>query len=199
MRSYPLLLAVALSIPAWATKTIVSANDILRTPYTSLIDGHDLTSRQESPSRAQADNGGSSGGSVNLTSWASDTTRACNATLANLSRVNSESGMSVCFNIPTLDANNGTFEADLRLYRVTPPRGPWVDVDPRDVNVNVAFPFARVRSVSENELAGMGLMGDLIARQVDRDAGDASLPEQVQSYMLAGQINKANMTANMTL
>lgn len=196
MRITALVLTAAFAFaPALAGKTILTSQDVLTRPYNSLVSDGDLVRRQDD----QVDSGNSDGGNgISLETWEAETNAACQSTLSALTRVSSPSGMSVCFNIPSLSTENGTFEADLRLYRVSPPRGSWADVDPRDVNVNVAFANARVNSVAEREISGMGLVGDLVTRQENSD-NSTNLPEQVQSYMLIGRINDANMTGNLSM
>lgn len=62
-------------------------------------------------------------------SWDKDTEAACTEALskANDSPPN-PSGMMACYNIRSFNNSNGTFQADLRLYRTSPPTGDWASL-----------------------------------------------------------------------
>lgn len=176
---------------------ILRAEDVLSRPYASIITHPELYARQDGPSGNEANNDTETlnpDGSLNMTSFTLSTNTACRSALSSMSRASNPSGMSICFNLPSLDTRSGVFEADLRLYQVSEPRDAWTDVKISDVDVNVGFGNARVRNVTEEDVRGVGMVGDLGKRQ---DEGNG--PELLQKYMLVGQINEPDMQPNLSM
>lgn len=194
MQKVALVLASLLVAPVLATRTILTSRDVLSRPYASLLNDTNLARRQDDSSYQQ--NLLNPDGSLNVTAFSNATKDACRSALASLPRASNPSGMSVCFNLPSLNTQDGIFEADLRLYRVSQSRGAWTQVDTKKIDVNVGFPDALVSSVTEAEVSGFGMVGELSTRQEGRQ-GD--LPELLQSYMLVGQINESKMSENMSM
>ncbi|KAG9258823.1 uncharacterized protein F5Z01DRAFT_4846 [Emericellopsis atlantica] len=195
------LLASALfAFAASTVATFVTADDVLLKPYASLL-ASPLDARQEDGSSSNNDTTGGDvpdnllnpDGTINMTSFSALTSTTCTSKLSSLRRTTSPSGMSICFNLPSLNTTNGVFEADLRLYKVTEPRGAWEGVKPGDVDVNVGFANARVRNVTEKEIMGIGMVGELQARQVDDGV------QELQRYMLVGQVQQDKLDTNMTM
>lgn len=210
----PLALALAglLVSPALATKAILRREDVLSRPYASVAADTTLTRRQDDGSDSEDEQTTlNPDGTLNMTSFSAATDEACRAALSEMARASSPSGMSICFNLPSLNTSDGVFEADLRLYRVSEPRDAWVAVNTSEIDVNVMFQNARVGSVTEESVSGVGQVGELAARDVEgkpelaarQDGGQqqqqADLPVLMQSYMLVGQINQSKMSDNMTM
>lgn len=195
MPTIALALASVLAAPVLAAQTTLTPDDVLSRPYASLIADTSLVRRQDVPSPNPQDLLNPDG-SLNMTVFSSATNDACRSALASMPRASNPSGMSICFNLPSLNTQNGGFEADLRLYRVSQPRGQWAQVDINQIDVNVGFPNARVSSVTQDDLSGVGMVGQLAAR---RERSQTDLPELLQSYMLVGQINESKMSENMTM
>jgi len=188
-----LLASALLTFAASTIATFVTADDVLLKPYASLL-ASPLDARQEDASSSDVpDIQLNPDGTINMTSFSALTTTTCLSTLSNLRRTTSPSGMSICFNLPSLNTTSGVFEADLRLYKVTEPRDAWVGVEPADVDVNVGFANARVRNVTEKEIMGIGMVGELQTRQVDDRV------QELQHYMLVGQVQQDQLDGNMTM
>lgn len=197
MHSSLLLTATTLlSATAVLTTQILNAEDVLSRSYASISTDAFLVRRQDDPSSGGEDNVG--GGLFNATTWTADTHAACQSTLSSLRRSPNPSGSSVCFNLPSLDTATGVFEADLRLYRVFPPSGPWEGVEPQDVDVGVAFPSAMVTAITEEDVKGMGLVGQVRGLERRQSQSDGE-PELMQAYLLVGQIKEDQMRENMSM
>jgi hypothetical protein len=187
------------------TSNILSADAVLHQPYVSIVSDIYLTRRQQQDGSNDSDNEEipllNEDGSFNSTAWGQATHTACQSTLASLHRSPNPSGASVCFNLPSLDADTGVFEADLRLYRVFPPSGAWAGVDQEDIDVGVGFPSAQVTSITEEDVKGMGLVGDVrdLDKRQSRNESQADLPELMQAYLLVGQIKQDQMQENLSM
>ncbi|KAH9889726.1 hypothetical protein F4778DRAFT_388536 [Xylariomycetidae sp. FL2044] len=134
--------------------------------------------------RARQDTG------LNLTAWNTDTLSACMSALSALSAATNPSGTAICYNLPSLDTNNGTFMADLRLFQVSTPFGDFENVPPTDITVGLQYNGASVSLVnSEINARDLHVLGK---RQ------NVS-PTLLQTYMFVGQINQDQMVDPMTL
>lgn len=123
--------------------------------------------------------------------WNATTSKACMSALSSITRSSSISGTSICYNLPSLDNTTGAFIADLRLYQVSPPRGSFADVKLSDISVQASFDWATVRRVSSSEMNASTATG----MQKRSDSG----PTLLQTYLLAGQIDKRNMSGDLSM
>ena len=185
---------------------ILNADSVLSQSYVAISSDAFLVRRQDEGAPSGSNDDESDGplglnldGSFNASSWTNVTHAACQTTLSSLRRSPNPSGSSVCFNLPSLDASTGIFEADLRLYRVFPPSGPWEGVEPGDINVGVAFPNAEVDSIKEEDIQGMGLVGTVRGLVRRQGEGEKARPELIQSYMLVGRIKQDKMRPDMSM
>ncbi|RBR16569.1 uncharacterized protein FIESC28_06871 [Fusarium coffeatum] len=176
-----------------------SVDDVLNRPYAALLTTAPLSERDgENSTAGQAPAGAiplNKDGSMNMTAWNMNTNSACRAMLGGLHKSTNPTGTCVCYNLPSLDVKTGIFEADLRLYQVSQPRGSFAGVATEDINVGISFNGASVMPVESKDVNGTGLVGDMPGM---RKRGDGSM-ELLQSYMLIGQINADKMTDNMTM
>ena len=195
MPTIALALASLLAAPVLTTKTILTSGDVLSRPYASIVADASLSRRQDEPSSDQQALLNPDG-TLNMTAFSAATNDACRSALAGMPRASNPSGMSICFNLPSLNTQDGVFEADLRLYRVSQPRAAWTQVDVKQIDVNVGFPNAQVSSVTEDDFSGVGMVGELAVRQEDNQA---DLPQLLQAYLLVGQINKSKMSQNNSM
>lgn len=138
---------------------------------------------------------------ANATAWESETEAACISALTNLATPN-ESGMAVCYNLPTLDSTTGTFQADMRLYRVADATGQFAGLSADGVQVQLSYNGAMVQPINSNQVAKREVHS-LISwpstkREDELDRRAATTPALTQTYAFSGAINSASMTANMT-
>lgn len=176
-----------------------SIDDVLHRPYAALLTSGSLAERDGANSTVDQAPAGeiplNKDGSMNMTAWNMDTNNACRAVLGGLHKSTNPSGTCVCYNLPSLDVRTGVFEADLRLYQVSQPRGSFAAVAPEDINVGISFNGASVMPVQPTDVNGTGLVGEKPSMRKRADGG----MELLQSYMLVGKINADKMTDNMTM
>ena len=80
-----------------------------------------------------------------LANWDDQTESACGAALIALhGDATNPSGIAACYNIQSLNNSTGIFAIDLRLYRISAPKGDWVNLDPSSVGVGLAYINATV-------------------------------------------------------
>ncbi|KAF2401983.1 hypothetical protein EJ06DRAFT_555588 [Trichodelitschia bisporula] len=77
--------------------------------------------------------------------WDADASSACNASAGALGGKSSNpSGLCVCFNVAYLDARDGAFMCEVRVYQVAEPTGEWASVDVGGMSVGISFPGANL-------------------------------------------------------
>ncbi|KAF7560646.1 hypothetical protein G7046_g3521 [Stylonectria norvegica] len=171
------------------------SEDILIRPYASLPH---LSRRQDSlddPTTNTSTAELTHDGTLNVTTWDTTTNAACMAALSNLLQSSNPSGTCICYNLPSLDAETGVFEADLRLFKVSEPRGAFADIAAEDIMVGLSYSGASVHPVKPDEMANMGMVGNVSTVKKRAEGG----PELLQAYMFVGKIDGANMTNTMTM
>ncbi|KAI1496042.1 hypothetical protein F5X99DRAFT_422427 [Biscogniauxia marginata] len=129
---------------------------------------------------------------LNMTEWNADTMEACTTALSQLRTATNPSGMAVCYNIPSLDTNVGTFMADLRLFQVSTPSGDFQGIAPQDISGGVQYNGATASQVSRTVNARDTKNDSLVKRQ-------SVSPTLLNTYMIVGQINADKMVQPMTL
>ncbi|RMZ90420.1 hypothetical protein DV736_g2356, partial [Chaetothyriales sp. CBS 134916] len=116
---------------------------------------------------------------------------ACITTLGNITDISNEAGMAACYNILQHDVGQGTFQADLRLYQIQQPTGPFSGVAVNQMLVNLVYPSSTTFTL-------------LKKRSLTTRASDSSMGE-LQQYSLAGTFTntvdatKLNQTELMAL
>ncbi|KAI0016832.1 hypothetical protein F4780DRAFT_660662 [Xylariomycetidae sp. FL0641] len=136
-------------------------------------------------------------GSFNMATWEADTMKACKTALSGLSVTNNPSGMAVCYNLPQLDTNDGTFMADMRLFQVSTPSGDFSGIPPQNINGGVQYTGASASLVSQQTNGKRDDLDDLDKRQTLTVTPE--MPNMLRSYMFVGQINPEQMNQPMTL
>ena len=77
--------------------------------------------------------------------WDEKTELACSTALVNLHGVaTNPSGLAACYNVQSLDSLTGSFEVDLRLYRISAPTGGWLKLDSSSVGVGLTYVSATI-------------------------------------------------------
>ena len=115
-----------------------------------------LRSRGWVEPRQQQGNGAllNADGSINMQAWDEQTNQACIDALRLLPQASNPSGTCVCYNLPALDNRTGTFQADLRLYRLGMPTGDFLGIPAVNIQVGLTYRGASVSPVSMGRLAG---------------------------------------------
>ncbi|TQV94136.1 hypothetical protein V2A60_002803 [Cordyceps javanica] len=210
---------------AIADTILVRAEDVLSTPYVSLVAAAEhqaaaaaaaassqaLVRRQQQQNQPGGDNNNATrppdgiqlqpDGSLNLTAWNQETNNACVDALRSIQRASNPSGNCICYNLPSLDAKSGVFEAEMRLYKVSEPRGSWTGIKPSDINVSVSYTGASASPVKPETLSAKGMKGAMssVIRRLGLQAREDHNPELLQVYMLVGQIDKKEMSDQMSM
>ncbi|KAH6609839.1 hypothetical protein Trco_003185 [Trichoderma cornu-damae] len=183
--------------------SVLRTDHVLSTPYASLLGfsgdsmavARDVGAKASTNSSIPPDVLLLPDGSLDFTSWNSITNAACQAHLNSITRSSNPSGDCICYNLPMLDVTTGTFEADLRLYRVSDPREDFVGVSPSAIQVGVAYKGA---SVSPMKPVTSGSSSSPFVNITKRSDG-SDAPTLLQSYMLVGQIDKDQMKKNLSI
>jgi hypothetical protein len=103
----------------------------------------------------------------------------CLGALADITKVSNAAGWAACYNILFLNNQTGIFEADLRLYQVSPPSGTFAGAKSSDIHLALNYPKAGISATSQP-----AKRGELGARQSNHTMG------QLQQYSFVGQINQ---------
>jgi hypothetical protein len=73
------------------------------------------------------------------------TEQACIDRLANLNGVaSSPTGMSVCYDVSSLNMTTGEFVSQIYLWQVSPATGNWTNIDSTSLNVDIAYSGANL-------------------------------------------------------
>jgi hypothetical protein len=115
---------------------------------------------------------------------------ACGAALNDIKSVDNDAGILACYNIPFLNTNTGLFEADLRLYQLSPPRAAFVGIQSTDINVQLSYPNAAFSTIPQNKPKAKREVG-LESRQ------DAGQMRELQNYLFVGQVSETLTLANL--
>jgi hypothetical protein len=145
-------------------------------------------------------------GTVNMAAWDMAANTACIDALRQLPQASNPSGTCVCYNLPALDNVTGTFQADLRLYRLGQPTGDFAGIPPQNIQVGLSYRGASVSPISMGRLAtGTPPPADASST---RAAGTLSARQQIspnetldllQTYLFVGQIDRSRMQSGMTM
>ncbi|AEO67258.1 uncharacterized protein THITE_2116160 [Thermothielavioides terrestris NRRL 8126] len=134
-----------------------------------------------------------SDGSIDLNAWNTQVNAACQDSLRSLHTASNPSGTCVCYNLPLLNNETGAFEADLRLFQLSPPTGDFQGIPQDQIQVELSYQGA---SVSEVKNASAASAVRLRARQDNGNGTDLPL---LQSYMFVGQVDKDKMTGQVSM
>lgn len=128
-------------------------------------------------------------GSLDMEAWNEAANAACRDALRNLQLASNPSGACVCYNLPLLNNQTGTFEADLRLFQLNQPTGQFQGIPQDKIEVELSYNGASVSEVSQQPGAAAGVKS--------RQTNNADLP-LLQSYLFIGQVDKDQMTGQVT-
>lgn len=184
---------------------ILRASDV-HAPFHSLTLPH-LIQRQSDISGSEAASASyvplNPDGTLNQTAWSAKVHAACVSTLRMISRSSNPSGNCVCYNLASLDTDEGVFAADLRLYRLSEPRDEFSGVENGELKVAVAFNGATVTSEIESEGDasgnGNGNGNDNAKRQEQAGPNEEADPELLKVNMLMGRIDEDKMAPDMSM
>jgi hypothetical protein len=132
-------------------------------------------------------------GSLDLEAWKTQTDKACQEALKKVGKASNPSGACVCYNLPLMNNATGAFEADLRLYQLSEPRGDFQGIPQDKIEVELSYNGASVSELKET--TGVPAAASLRTRQ---DSGNGTDLRMLQSYLFLGQVDKDKMSGQMT-
>lgn len=139
---------------------------------------------------------------MGVAAWDAQTTAACTSALEMLNGVASnDAGLAVCYNLPYLDNSTGVFQADLRLFTISPPKGQFANIPTQNVSVALSYVGATVSPIdAASMIAARDERVSLISwpRNEVHRRQTAAIPTIAQSYAFVGQINKDLLTSDMS-
>ncbi|KAF2101496.1 hypothetical protein NA57DRAFT_33927 [Rhizodiscina lignyota] len=141
-----------------------------------------------------------------LATWDAEAEQACMSQMDALGgTVSNPAGMAVCYNLPFMDNSTGVFEAELRMYNVSPPTGDWAGVTASDMMVSLAYLGATVQRTngtvlgiapnmppSRREVSEAELRAALEKRQ-------AAAPSEMKVLTYVGKLNANVIGPQMNL
>ncbi|KAI9741496.1 MAG: hypothetical protein M1818_004302 [Claussenomyces sp. TS43310] len=142
--------------------------------------------------------------SLNISLWDVQTQKACAAQLSSLNGVASNAaGMAICYNIPSLNATDGSFFADLRLYVVASPTGDFAGIPIQDLFVNLQYQNAMISQINASSLWREGATHSFVSRPSIRSEKTVQkrvlAPILVESYAFYGQNNMSLLKTSMSV
>ncbi|KAI6251084.1 hypothetical protein HI914_00908 [Erysiphe necator] len=137
----------------------------------------------------------------NATQWDIMTQNMCIETIKlTKSQVSNPSGMSICYNLPFLDERTGVFQADLRVFMVNPPSGPFRTISTDKIQVGLSYSGATVSPLNTSALTRRMIDGTpflTLPKSVDKiTVKRETTPTMIQRYGFVGEINKSLLPSN---
>jgi hypothetical protein len=189
-------LALALACELTSAKALLHASGRLHRKSESLeeqarreafefIDTELRPRRELSPRSAQAtstsSSSTSSGPPANLNDPTTNMTiaMACVDAFADITNVSNAAGWAACYNVLYLNNQTGIFEADLRLYQVSQPSGPFAGIPNTNIHLALNYPEAAISATSQQTKRS-----ELATRQTNSNMS------QLQQYSFVGQIDR---------
>lgn len=126
--------------------------------------------------------------SLNFTAWSEAVNPACAQALGALRQATNPSGACVCYNLIALDMDDWRFEADLRLFEVSPSRGDFAGIPVEAMGVTVNYNGAEADGQNLTTVAG-----------VRQGAPEGDGPRLNQVYRIKGQIDRSRVSPDMTV
>ena len=122
-----------------------------------------------------------------------------NALIAMNGQASNPSGMAICYNVLSYGNTTGTFQANLKLYRISDGSGDWVMVRQEGMSVGVMYPNATAAYANENtmfkrgnwllhrpQVPSTGRQGKLMGR--------ATSPAIISDLNFVGKVNNSTMS-----
>ncbi|PSS16543.1 hypothetical protein M430DRAFT_42558 [Amorphotheca resinae ATCC 22711] len=137
---------------------------------------------------------------LNMTQWDAQTMAACTSALETLNGVaDNPSGMAACYNLPYWDNSTGVFQADLRLFMISPPSGTFANISTQNVKVGLSYDGATVSAVNTSSLTRRRDEISLISwPRNEMDRRESPAPVMAQSYSFVGQISQSFLGSNIS-
>ncbi|KAL1649995.1 hypothetical protein SLS58_001371 [Diplodia intermedia] len=144
-------------------------------------------------------------GTVDSDDWDSQTQASCDGAMARLaSKPDNPSGLAVCYNIPFFNNQTGVFQAELRMYNMTPPYDPWTGVTAADISMTLSYQSATVQASNSSDPPSKRDLDSTLAsppiklREIEvneegalvRRQSDSKGPQAIKVLMYVGQVDQ---------
>lgn len=133
--------------------------------------------------------------------WETATEQACQTALGALEgRASNPSGIAVCYNLPSLDNVTGIFQAEMRMYNITPPTGPWTGITSQDISLTLSYLDATVQAtegtlIKREDIPLLPINYKYKTQLVKRQDRGLS---RIETMNYVGQINSTLMSSGMS-
>lgn len=107
-----------------------------------------LSDRDEEPVRIVERRQAVGGDDASNSSISNAVNAACTSAISEIKDFNSDSGLGGCYNVMYLNRTSGLFQADLRLYKVSEPKGAFSGISIDNMLVNLNSDYAQFAQVS---------------------------------------------------
>lgn len=128
--------------------------------------------------------------------WDNNTDAACSLALSAMNGLASNpSGMAACYNVRDLNNITGSFQADLRLYRIAAPTDDWTHLKADGVNVALSYASATVnlktteRKKREEAEMPWPPMKRIQARDISPSQSNDAPPKLFEALALIGKVS----------
>jgi len=150
-------------------------------------------------------------GSIDNTQWDAEAETACVNAMDGLNgNAGNPTGLVVCYNIPYLNTQNGTFEAELRIFNVSQPTGDWVGITAAQMMVTLEYAGATISATDSNGPVKRGLAKALrpllrkrqatsTSTSTSTSSGATTTPSEVATRTYIGEINSNLFTPGMNV
>lgn len=162
-------------------------DDVVYRRADEMIAGHLVVRTPQPPPAAPSQSAtstltGSDPSSIDQAQMDATISAACSTALGDIKSVSNDAGLLGCYNIPFLNTNTGVFEANLRLYQRSEPKGAFVGVKSAEISVQVSYPnaaFSTIPRSTQNARREVGL-------ETRQDPGNM---KELQTFLFVGQVS----------
>lgn len=185
---------------------IITREDFMEGSIRRYVEDADTIKRDAESSIGRRQSTASPATGMTVGQWDAQTQAACTSTLAKLNgKATNDAGMAVCYNIAQWNDTDGSFKADLRLFKVSPPTGQFTNIPAQDVKINLTYVGANATLVDSAEIGRRAVLDgrsepvSLISwpkRNIDKRQAVPAAPALQGAYAFIGQIKPELRTAN---
>ncbi|KAF2668481.1 hypothetical protein BT63DRAFT_414486 [Microthyrium microscopicum] len=131
--------------------------------------------------------------------WNAQADQACSGVVMKLNgQAGNPSGMVACYNVPFLDTQKGTFEAELRIFNVSMPSGDFAGTSATNMMVTFKFQSASVQASDGTLPVKRALIERQSTPTATTGAAGNFIPMEISVRKYVGQISPASFTPGMS-
>ena len=123
------------------------------------------------------------------------TDAACMSSLMSLNgQPASATGISVCYTLVYFNNSTGAFEADVRLYRISPPTGQWASLVQTSASVGLVYPNASVADGTGGMTGRRLIRRQLLSSSEGHLIARADALKRIAAMIFVGQLDSSMLT-----